>query len=174
MPHTSAGPQAIHVRLGAGTQHRASPEAQEPSPHFRPRNGGAGSARCSAHRRSISAPCSSVRASLPWRSAPERLSQRAIASSARSPAGSLQELGACWMPWGDPLTRSVLWQLVWSRSHRRDDTAQARPRRDLLTCFDCSFSGQRSRSPAAAQDSGGGRLVQPVVGQLAGAVQGQG
>jgi len=41
VPRTSAGPQAPHVRLGAGKQQRASPEAQKPSPHFRPRNCGA-------------------------------------------------------------------------------------------------------------------------------------
>ena len=48
-----------------------------------------GFARCSAHRRSSSAPCSSVGASSPSRSALERLSQSAMANSARSPAGSL-------------------------------------------------------------------------------------
>lgn len=42
MPRTSAGPQALHLPLGGGKQHRGSPVAQKLSPDFRPRYCGAG------------------------------------------------------------------------------------------------------------------------------------
>lgn len=100
-----------------------------------------GLATCSAHRRSSSARCPSVSSNSASCSTPVRLSHSAIASSARSPAGSVSNS-----------VRGLDGITGWSH-------AQVCFRNVVLSEVSNRSAVNGRRSPAAAQDRASGRLV---------------